>query len=749
MIRWRWLWWLFLTVTLVACGHSSSGVEPDAPTLSYPLLFVTQVPVPADYTTIGAVFGNQRADLQSVARGGDLWMRYPDGALKNLTQTAGYGMEGFQGAAAIAVRDPAVHWDGQKAVFSMVVGAPTQQYQVETYYWQLYEITGLGFADTPVITKVPHQPPNANNVSPIYGSDDRIIFTSDRPRNGAPHLYPQLDEYETAPTVSGLWSLDPTSGDLRLLNHAPSGDFTPLLDSFGRVVFTQWDHLQRDQQADSETPGTDCYYGADYGTFNYADESAGAAMLDERTEYFPEPRSCRNDLLAGTHLDGHSFNHFFPWQMNEDGTELETLNHVGRHELHAYIGRSFNNDPNVVEYYGQYERFNDRPINNMLQMAESVTMPGLYLGVDAPEFGTHAAGQVIALNGSPTLNADQMQITYVTHRDTAYASEDPGPEHSGLYRDPLPLSNGLIVVAHTDETREDENEGSRAFPQSRYAFRLQPLVSAGDDLWRAGAPLTAGISETISYWDPDVWVTYSGALWEWQPVEVRPRPRPDRLVAVLPAQEQAVFAAAGVDVADFQAYLAARSLALVVSRNVTTRDDQDRQQPFNLRIAGTNTQTIGANGTIYDVSTMQFFQGDLLRGWMGGGDTVRPGRRVLAQMLHDPAALAANLAAPDGPPGSVVLGADGSMAAIVPAQRALTWQLTDENGVGVVRERYWLTFQPGEIRVCTSCHGLNNLDQAHHTAPTNEPQALLALLQAWDVPPPMLPYAVFVPVVRR
>ena len=47
-----------------------------------------------------------------------------------------------------------------------------------------------------MITKVPNQPANYNNISPIYGTDDRIIFVSDRPRNGASHLYPQLDEYE-------------------------------------------------------------------------------------------------------------------------------------------------------------------------------------------------------------------------------------------------------------------------------------------------------------------------------------------------------------------------------------------------------------------------------------------------------------------------------------------------------------------------------------------------------------------------
>src|SRR5436309_1591764 len=87
--------------------------------LPNPILFVTQVPIPADFATIGAVFANHHADMQSVARGGDLWIRYPDGTRKNLTASAGYGSSGLQGANAIAVRDPAASWDGAKAIFSM------------------------------------------------------------------------------------------------------------------------------------------------------------------------------------------------------------------------------------------------------------------------------------------------------------------------------------------------------------------------------------------------------------------------------------------------------------------------------------------------------------------------------------------------------------------------------------------------------------------------------------------------------
>ena len=71
------------------------------------------------------------------------------------------------------------------------------------------------------------------------------------------------------------------------------------------------------------------------------------------------------------------------------------------------------------------------------------------------------------------------------------------------------------------------------------------------------------------------------------------------------------------------------------------------------------------------------------------------------------------------------------MAAFVPVRRALSWQLTDSTGKTVVRERIWVTFQPGEIRVCTSFHGLNDKDQAGGLTSVNPPRALSTLLQYW------------------
>jgi hypothetical protein len=683
---------------------------PDA--AASPILFVTQVPIIADFGTIASTFSNHKADMESVGRGGDLWMRYPDGSLKNLTRTAGLGQDGMQsGDNAIAVRDPSVHWSGQKALFAMVKGAPTQQHQQGAYVWQIYEVSGLGAGDTPVITKLANQPGGYNNLTPIYGTDDRIIFTSDRPRGGEAHLYPQLDEYESHTTNTGLWSIDPrvAGGDLRLLNHAPSGNFSPSIDSFGRVVFTQWDHLMRDQQAGDPS----------FGTFNFASEAADAARLNVSTEVFPETRDAAEAQQLG--INRHTFNQFFPWTLLEDGSGGETLNHIGRHELHRFFESTFRDDPNLVAF----STSGGKPVYNFFQIKEDPLNPGRYFGIDAPEFQTHGSGQVVSVNAPAGLAAHRVQITYITHEETKFPDDSPSPDHSGHYRDPLPLSDGRLVASHTQQTRAEDPTAAR----SLYDFRLKSLKLMANGAWVADVPLTSGISKSVEYWSPSVKVAYSGALWELQPVEVKARARPARLTAPIEAPEQAVMTQSGVDAARLHDYLVRNNLAIAVTRNVTSRDAADTQQPFNLRVPG-GASTIGKPGKAYDVAHLQFFQGDQVRG-LGGTTAPRAGRRVLAQAMHDSRALASNPANTGGPAGSVKVAADGSAAAFVPAQRALSWQLTDSNGAAVVRERYWVSFQPGEVRVCASCHGLNDKNQAGVGTPTNPPQALLDLLTQW------------------
>jgi len=61
----------------------------------------------------------------------------------------------------------------------------------------------------------------------------------------------------------------------------------------------------------------------------------------------------------------------------------------------------------------------------------------------------------------------------------------------------------------------------------------------------------------------------------------------------------------------------------------------------------------------------------------------------------------------------------------------MTHQTVNTNGNEAVRERYWITYQPGEIRTCAVCHGLNTADQAGQPLATNAPAALRSLLRYW------------------
>jgi len=687
-------------------------------------LFGTQTPNGGDFTNLMSTFGNHRGDTDSAPRGGDLWLRYPDGSLRNLTAEAGFGTTP---SAQIAVRDPSPHWDATRALVSMVVGGTTQNDYTPVHF-QIYEVTGLGVGQIASFRKLP-QPVDFNNVTPLYGSNGRILFTSDRPRNGDRRLYPQLDEYETAPTVTGLWSMNEDGSDLEILDHAPSGVFEPFVDSFGRVVFTRWDHLQRDQQADADIGELIDGNQPGYRAITYESESSDVFhSLAPGDEVFPEQRGLYGsplwDTLQPTET-GHTLNHFFPWMCEQDGTGLEILNHLGRHELAGYIGPS--------RTYLDYDGVEDE-VDLFLHIAEDPTQPGRYVGIRGPEFGTRASGQIVAIDAPFGANADTIPVEYLTHPATANVLDDgetPTSDHVGMFRDPVVLADGTLLASHTSNVYyEDETVTNPPYPapytlSSRNDFAIRRVVAGpGGHLTVGPRLLAAPIVESVSYFDNDRYriVDYSGPLWELQPVELRPREAPPSHTDPLPAIERAALVAelGGSGLATLRAWLRENELALITSRDVTVR--ADRQQDFQLAIHWSDHATAQPGATPKELAWMQLFEGLQLRGF-----EIWDGRRVLARPLSP----ALNPPAPGAPTGSVRLGDDGSMAAFVPARRALSWQTTLADGTPAVRERYWLTFQPGEIRACTNCHGVNTVDVFGGGIPQNEPQALRTLAAWW------------------
>lgn len=677
------------------------------------VLFVTQVPIGGLGSVVGA-FNNHLPGIENVTRGGDLMIRYPDGELRNLTREAGYGdADEEQGTSAIAVREPTVHWNGNRALFSMVIGAPKEQYARERSRWQIYEVSGLAKGEQAVIEAIAGQPKDYNNTSAIYGSDDAILFTSDRPRSGESHHYPPLDEYESMETNIGIYRLEADGKGLSLIEHSPSGAFNLALDTHGRIIFTKWDHLQRDQQGD--TP-------SDVSTFRpvtHADESANASttMATKGQEMFPEPRNVQ-DPDYDSSLEPHRFNHFFVWEVNQDGSEEETLNHVGRQEW----GGSFTNG-SIRGDSSLSSRAPDTVSLNALQLPDDggafhtrqdATDPAWYLSTIAPEFATGCSGYLVRLEGDPEVNPEDMRVIALTKVNENQAE-------GGRYRNPLRLNDGTLLAVHSHEEGLLENEGSLTSPDWNYDFRIKVLEVEGEG-FASGATLTSGIERSIQWWTPDQRASWSGVLWELDPVEVAPRPRPPMRKGSIPDVEQSVFADLGVDPDDLREWMSERDLALIISRNVTARDRNDVQQPFRLTVPGGVSSAGKDSG--YDISHLQIFQADYVRSYDMSN---RSGRRALARPMRGSDLITDS----SGPEGSVAIGLDGSMAAFVPARRALSWQLVSPDQEGVVRERSWISFGSGEIRVCQACHGVNKETRQGTGIPDNEPAALRSLLETW------------------
>jgi Calx-beta domain/Hydrazine synthase alpha subunit middle domain len=729
------------------------------------VMYVTQTPMPDEVLThnvtetkmsIASTMQSPLGDTAHAARGGALWIRYANGTRRNLTAAAGYGgavdgngnATGFQGANSIAVHRPTMHWSGTKAIFSMVVGAPASASDATVLHWQLYEITNFGAGQTPVISYVSGQPSSYDNIEACYDTQDRIIFVSDAPRNMQSQLFPQLDEYMNVATNTGLWRLNrANANELKHILHTPSGAFCPLIDSDGRVLFVQWDHLTRDVSAVYDrVPNTaigETWTQTFNGNGTFASEASNAAFTLGTTANFasfnnyPEPRNFdKTSLNALVNVNGNAINQFFPWECREDGSSHEIINHIGRHEFGgSNLRKSFTDDPNLVDPV-----FTQTTALDMLHLIESPVSHGTFYAVNPPELGTHMAGPMIRFNGGITVNPSAMQITQVTPNvfvpNTALG-QTALTTAVDIYRNPLPLSDGNLMAVHAAVKQYDTNNGADAqHPLSRYDFKLKMLTASGANMIPdTSITLTTEPNVSLSYYSNGTLVSYGGApLWELDPVEVVARTAPAALSSSIASIEQTVFTEEGVDVPTFQNYLRNRSLALVVNRNSTRRDSADKQQPFNLKVSWSTTQTLGASGKIYDIGWVQIFQADAIRGFtLSSNPNALPqaGRRAMPVPLHDTTAEMPTVQG--APTGAVKIGDDGSWAAVLPANRALTWHMV--NGAGSqsqVKERYWVSFAPGEVRTCAACHGVNTQDQAGNLGgPTNKPNALRNLLQFW------------------
>ncbi len=155
------------------------------------------------------------------------------------------------------IRDPQMHYDGQKILFSYRKGG--------THVFHLYEINidGSGLRQ---LTDGPD-----DDIEPTYCPDGSIVFCSSRCRRFVNCWYTR---------VATLYRCNADGGNIRLISSNNDHDNTPWMLPDGRIVYMRWEYVDRSQvhyhhlwTTNPDGTGQMTYYG---------NMHPGIAMLDAK-----------------------------------------------------------------------------------------------------------------------------------------------------------------------------------------------------------------------------------------------------------------------------------------------------------------------------------------------------------------------------------------------------------------------------------------------------------------------------------
>ena len=421
-------------------------------------------------------------DGQRRPRGGDLWIRYPDGTLQEPDRSRRLrGRERLPGrerASRCASRR--VHWSGTKALFSMVDRRAAAAVPVQSpTTGRSTRSAGSAPARRRSSPRSPNQPADVQQRQPRSTAPTTASSSPPTGRATAPRtsIRSSTSTRRRRPSPASGASI-PATGDLRLLDHAPSRrlhahrrQLRPRdLHALGPPAARPAGRRGRDRAAARTAPST----------------APTSGRLRRRSR--PAPRSSPSRApSAPTCWPARTwratrFNQFFPWQMNQDGTELETLNHIGRHELHRYFNRSINDDPNLREFIDDDRRAASTRTRSRQPAPDQARPdhPGRYYGIDAPEFYTHAAGQVMSLPGAARASPATRSPSPTSRTASTVGYTGDGqprrPTTRGHYREPAAaVRRHAAGRAHARDARRPQH-GTRA--AAGLALRLPPEAAA-------------------------------------------------------------------------------------------------------------------------------------------------------------------------------------------------------------------------------------------------------------------------------
>ena len=347
-------------------------------------------------------------------RGGDLWIRYPDGTLRNLTAEAGYGTTP---ALQIAVRDPYPHWDGTKALFTWSSAAPRRT-TYDPVYFQIYEVTGLGAGRAPSRSASSRSRADANNVTPIYASDGRILFTSDRPaqRRSAPlsaarRVRDRADRHRVSGRCSPTAPICRSSITRRRACSRPSSTLRPrrllALGSPAARSAGRRRHLRDPRRRSAELRRAHLRQRV---------ERRVPPRSRRATKSFPEPRELYGDPRLGRPPADRDRSHLQPVLSVDDA--------AGRHRARD---PEPSRPPRAVRLHRarahlpRLRRRRDRASTSSCTSPRTRRIPVPTTASAARSSARAAPGRSSRIDAPPGANADDIAVTYVTHPATASA----------------------------------------------------------------------------------------------------------------------------------------------------------------------------------------------------------------------------------------------------------------------------------------------------------------------------------------
>ena len=216
---------ILIALVCAACAIAGRAAEQ---TDAKPAATATQVPMTAeilfcernpgrDYA--GHYYANFGYDCGNV----NYWLHGADGGRLAIYSPGTGSVRTLLEDAAGAVRDPQIHYDGKRVLFSYRKGG--------THHYNLYEMNldGSGLRQ---ITRG-----DWDDIEPTYLPDGGIAFCSTRCKRYVPCWL--------AP-VAVLFRCDADGGSLRQLSSGNAPENTPAVLPDGRILYTRWEYVNRD-----------------------------------------------------------------------------------------------------------------------------------------------------------------------------------------------------------------------------------------------------------------------------------------------------------------------------------------------------------------------------------------------------------------------------------------------------------------------------------------------------------------------